>query len=244
LLFFALAYFGARDGQAWAYAAARNSCAFGFASFLLFLGFRYLDPLHALATLLLLPFFVWALLKPPAPRALQSSNLYNSVDWHKSLSGQLCFVAIGMGLIMAGITICRVGTTCVFVHEDLMFMHTTALSLLSHNNHLLPAIAHDRAGFGGSLVTAGIAVILTALHGYRQGEGWVWWMLLISGLPGFISTLAIHFAIGYTNWFHLLPAYIASVMFAAGLTLSYRYLCAQQGPRSFSWRQGQELPPS
>ncbi|MGC5220769.1 hypothetical protein, partial [Escherichia coli] len=83
-------------------------------------------------------------------------------------------------------------------------MHTTAQELLCHNAHLLPAIAHDRAGFGATLVTAGIAVLGIALHGFRQGQGWVWWMLLISGLPGFVSTLAIHACIGYMSFVHLL----------------------------------------
>jgi dihydroorotate dehydrogenase len=229
LLFAALSYFGARTGQHWAYIAARNANAFGFLSFLLFLGFHYLDPLHALATLIMLPLFFWGVLKPPVMRAMRSGNLHNSPAWYAGLQGQLLFVSIGAGLMLAGITICKVGTSTVFVKEDLMFMCTTADHLLAHNDHLLPAIAHDRAGFGGALVTAGIAVLLTSLHGFRQGEGWVWWMLLISGLPGFVSTLAIHYAIGYTNWFHLLPAYIASVMFAAGLCLSYRYLCVERG---------------
>jgi dihydroorotate dehydrogenase len=172
-------------------------------------------------------------------KAMRSSNVYNSRAWYSALFGQLWFVGIGFGLILAGITICRVGTTSVFVPDDLMFMHTTAHQLLGHNDHLLPTIAHDRAGFGGSLFTAGIAVLLTALHGFRQGEGWVWWMLLVSGLPGFVSTLAIHFAIGYTSLFHLLPAYIACVMFVAGLSLSYRYLCVEPGPESLPTRQAE-----
>ncbi len=229
LLFAWLCCFGAREGQHWAYLAARVSCAFGFASFLLFLGFHYLDPLHALVTFLMLPLFLWALIKRPRSRAMRSSNVRNSSAWHKSLIGQLLFVGIGFGLVLAGFTICKVGTSTVFVPEDLMFMGTTAKELLCHNDHLLPTIAHDRAGFGGSLVTAGFAVLLTSLYGFRQGEGWVWWMLLISGLPGFLSTLGIHYAIGYTSFIHLLPAYIATVMFVSGLTLSYRYLCVEPG---------------
>lgn len=229
LMFICLSVFGARKGEHWAYVAARNSCAFGFASFLLFLGFHYLDVLHALVTLIMLPFFLWAVVRPPTCVPMRSSNRFNSAAWKSSLIGQFWFVGIGVGLILAGITICHVGTTTVFVHEDLMFMHTTAQQLLGHNSHLLPAIAHDRAGFGGALVTVGIAVLMTALHGYRQGEGWVWWMLLIAGLPGFVAALSIHFAIGYTNWFHLLPAYIACAMFIAGLAFSYQYLCEEPG---------------
>jgi hypothetical protein len=230
ILYLCLAFFGARAGQRWAYVASRNGCAVGFISFLLFLGFHYLDPLHALATMLLLPFFVWAIAKPPRFGAMRSSNRFNTPAWKNALIGQFWFVCIGTGLVLAGLAICHVGTTTVFVHEDLMFMHTTAETLLAHNSHLLPAIAHDRAGFGGSLVSAGIAVLLTALHGFRQGEGWVWWMLFIGGLPGFLATMCIHFAIGYTNVWHLLPAYIACAMFVAALCFSYRYLCVEPGP--------------
>jgi dihydroorotate dehydrogenase len=230
LLFLGLAFFGARKGNHWAYLAARTSCAFGFISFLLFLGFHYLDPLHTLATLLLLPFYFWAVIKPPPVKPMLSSNLRNSNAWFKGLAGQFWFVGIGCGLILAGIAISSIGITSVFVPDDLRFMHTTAHDLLCHNDRLLPAIAHDRAGFGGSLFTVGVGVLMTALHGFRQGEGWVWWMLLISGLPGFICTLAIHFAIGYTSWFHLLPAYIGFVMFVGGLWLSYPYLCVEPAP--------------
>lgn len=232
LLFAWLSWNGARKGQKWAYVAARASCAFGLASFLLFLGFHYLDPLHALATCLLLPFFLWAVARPPAFRPPCSANLYNSKAWKSGLIGQLLFVGIGIGLLLAGFTICKVGISTVFVPQDLEFMGTSAHELLCSNDHLLPTIAHDRAGFGGSLVTAGVAVLLTALHGFRQGEGWVWWMLLVSGLPGFISTLGIHFAIGYTSFIHLLPAYIATVMFVAGLAASYRYLCTEPGSQA------------
>lgn len=229
ILFFVLSAFGARSGQHWAYQAAMLANAAGFASFLLFLGFHYLDPLHALATLILIPFFIWGLLRPPRMQAMRASNERNTTAWYHSLWGQFWFVCIGAGLILAGLTICKVGTSTVFVPEDLMFMKTTADQLLCHNSHLLPTIAHDRAGFGGALVTAGIGVLLSALHGYRQGEGWLWWMFLIGGLPGFLSTLGIHFAIGYTSFIHLLPAYIAACMFVAGLWLSYKYLCVEPG---------------
>jgi hypothetical protein len=160
-----------------------------------------------------------------------SSNLKNSRAWFNGLFGQFWFVGIGCGLVLAGIAISSIGITTVFVPEDLSFMHTTAHDLLCNNDRLLPAIAHDRAGFGGSLIAIGFGVLMTSLHGFRQGEGWVWWMLLIAGLPGFVATLAIHFAIGYTSWFHLLPAYIGFVMFVAGLWLSYPYLCVEPAPK-------------
>ncbi|HEY9679363.1 MAG TPA: hypothetical protein V6C76_15250 [Drouetiella sp.] len=229
LLFLALSAFGSRIGERWAYQACLYASSFGVFSFLLFLGFHYLDPLHMFVTMLLLPFWAWGAFAKPKFTSMRSSNTHNTEAWRNSLFGQLLFVEIGIGLFLAGCTICYVGTHTVFVAEDLMFMHTTANELLSHNAHLLPAIAHDRAGFGATLVTAGIAVLGTAVQGFRQGEGWVWWMLFIGGLPGFAFTLGIHMHIGYTSFVHLLPAYIASAMFVSGLALSYKYLCVEPG---------------
>lgn len=221
-----LSYFGVRTGKHWAFNALRYSSAMGFITFMLFIGFHYMDPLHTFVNLLLLPFFFWGLFCKPKFVSERSTNLHNDSAWKRSLIGQFLFVGIGAGLILAGIVICGVGVSTVFVPEDLMFMHTNAHHFSEVNPKLMPVIAHDRASFGGGLATIGIGVLLTALHGIRQGEGWIWWMLLLSGLPGFLSTLGIHFAIGYTNWWHLLPAYIAFVMYAVGLYCLYPFLCA------------------
>jgi hypothetical protein len=230
-LFFAcLSLFGARRQQRWAYNCVRVAGFFGFASFLLFLGYHYLDPLHAFVTLLLLPFYVWGLACPPPSRSMPSSNLYNDDAWLRAQWGQCLFVFVGAGLIAAGIAICRIGTSSVLIDQDLAYMHTTASALTMHNPHLLPAVAHDRAGFGGALVTIGIAVFMASMHGFRQGEGWFWWTLLISGLPAFIATLAIHYFIGYTNQMHLAPIYIGFAMYACALWLTYPYLCQRRNP--------------
>lgn len=230
LLFALLAIFGARRGLHWAFNAIAVAGAVGFLSFLLCLGFHYIDPLHAAITLLLLPFFIWGVCMRPRFRAPASSNVLNDRRFINGICGQFLFVCIGAGLVLAGLTICAIATTTVFVPEDLQFMHATAQALTAHNPHLLPAVAHDRAGFGGALLTAGVAVSLIALHGFRQGEGWLWWALLVAGLPPFVATLAIHFFIGYTNFWHLLPVYIGFSMFLAALFLSYQYLCASANP--------------
>ncbi len=77
-----------------------------------------------------------------------------------------------------------------------MFMHTTSATLMADHPHLLPAIAHDRAGFGGALVTVGIAVLTTALHGIRSSAGWVRMSLMFCALPTFVSTLGVHYCMG------------------------------------------------
>jgi dihydroorotate dehydrogenase len=67
---------------------------------------------------------------------------------------------------------------------------------LTHNPRLLPLVAHDRAGFGGALVSDGLGVLLASLWGYRAGARWLWWTLAGAGAPGFIAGIGVHAAVG------------------------------------------------
>jgi hypothetical protein len=51
----------------------------------------------------------------------------------------------------------------VFVHEDLMFMQTTAAALAAANPRLVLLVAHDRATLGGMLLPGGWVFLLPAL---------------------------------------------------------------------------------
>jgi hypothetical protein len=242
VLYWQLAVFGIRRGSRWAWSASLISAAVGFASFFLFLGFGYFDPLHALVSVMLLVFFflalrghaVWQAI-PPAP------DLENDRSWRLSQWGQLLFVLLGTGLIGAGVVIASLGMTSVFVSEDLGFLGNTAATLRIANPHLVPLIAHDRAGMGGALVSAGLAVLLAALWGFQRGNRWLWWMLLFTGTPATLATLAVHLVVGYTNLFHLAPVLALLVLFPVALALCYPYLC-RTGPDAE--RATSKRPPS
>ncbi|MEO8608634.1 MAG: hypothetical protein ABI690_12165 [Chloroflexota bacterium] len=158
-------------------------------------------------------------------------NLTNNRRWLNGQWGQIGFVSIGFGLIVAGLTIAIVGVLHVFVPEDLKFMNTTADVLNAANAHLLPLIAHDRVGFGGNLVSVGAAVMLLALWGFRQGERWVWWTLALGGLPGFIAGIGIHISVGYLDLWHLFPALLAGLLFVLGLIFTFPYLYYPENPK-------------
>lgn len=220
------AVFGLRTGQRWARRAVLLSAAVGFPSFFLFVGFGYFDPLHALATLILFAFFLLGLLVPtPIPCLPSAPDLTNDRAWRLALWGQLLLVAEGIGLTIAGLVIAGVGVTRVFVPEDLEFLQTTAAALQQTNPRLLPLIAHDRAGFGGALASCGVLVLLAALWGFRPGARWLWWGLLGACLPGYTAALAVHYAIGYTDLWHLAPAFVGALVYVVGLALSYPFLC-------------------
>ncbi len=65
--------------------------------------------------------------------------------------------------MLAGAIMCYIGSTSVFVQEDLAYMQTTAAELAAANPKLIPLIAHDRATLGGMLLCAGLAFLLPAL---------------------------------------------------------------------------------
>ncbi|MGW4767465.1 hypothetical protein ACWEO2_05385 [Nocardia sp. NPDC004278] len=89
----------------------------------------------------------------------------------RALVGQLVMIALGVGVFIGGVVISTVGLTFVFGPTDLQFMHTDAATLKSANAHLLPFIAHDRAGFGGALMATTVAIVLLGLWGWWRGMG-------------------------------------------------------------------------
>jgi hypothetical protein len=222
-----LAEFPLRRGEAWSWWLLALTGGMGFGSFLAYLGYGYLDSWHGVATLLLLPVFVWGLLRTRALLPQRSSPQTLLVpgiplDWRSASGlGRICLLGAGVGMILAGATILAVGVTRVFVAQDLEFMHATAADLNAINPRLIPLIAHDRAGFGGGIFTCGILVLASAWcarpsRSLRQ-------VMAIAGTAGFACALGVHFVVGYTDFVHLLPAYAGAMLFLVGVALSRRF---------------------
>jgi hypothetical protein len=114
----------------------------------------------------------------------------------------------------------------VFVPSDLSYMGTSVETLAAANDRLLSFIAHDRAGFGGALVSAGVAVLLIAAWGWERGQAWVWWTLLASAAVGFGAALAIHVGVAYTDFLHVAPIYAGIAFTATSLAFGRRFLTA------------------
>jgi hypothetical protein len=134
----------------------------------------------------------------------------------------LAFVAIGM--ILGGSIIMTVGMTTIFVPQT-WSTQVTVGQLNAINPRLLPLIAHDRAGFGGGTCSGGLAILFSAWCGLRPGARGLWWTFLIAGLIGFSTAILVHPIVGYTNFIHLLPAYIGALAFGAGMCLLWKPVC-------------------
>ncbi|ANC78565.1 hypothetical protein ABE65_017890 [Fictibacillus phosphorivorans] len=224
-MFMQLSYHGIRKGEHWAKKAYVIAAALGFLNIFYFMGFGYFDMLHFVYYLIILPFFLYGLYQSRnLTSGSKGQNLHNTISWKRSQIGQSLFVISGICLLSAGIVISIIGMNGVFVKEDLMFFALTPEQISAFNQNLIPLIAHDRAGFGGALISEGFLLLTIALWGYREGAKWVWWTLLLGGLPGFSTGVGTHFMIGYDNHFHLSPAYLLFVFYFVGLVYSYGYL--------------------
>ncbi len=225
ILYLALSVWGIRAGFHWARVALLTSALVGFFGFFLFLGFGYFDPFHAFVTAVMFQFTLLAMQASydTAPR-IPVADLHNDRAWRMHQWGQLLYVLHGGAIIVAGIVISSVGVTTVFVQDDLDFMGTTAETLQSFNRQLVPMIAHDRASFGSMLISCGLVVLLSSLWGFRRGTAWLWWAILLAGSVAYVSTIAVHLAVGYTSLKHLLPAYAGLGVLFLSSALSHAYL--------------------
>lgn len=247
VLYLWLAEFPLRDGEAWSWWTLAVSGFAGFGSFLTYLGYGYLDTWHGAATLVLLPCFVGGLWlqRHHATSREQSQVSWRSLvfpnevtDWRSRAGiGRACLLVSACGMIGAGFTIQFIGMTSVFVPTDLAFMGISRVQLDAINPRLIPLIAHDRAGFGGAVATAGLLTLASVWYG-RPARG-LWQMLLIGGIAGWSTSVTVHPAIGYTDTLHLAPAVMGASLYFVGLFLVRRTMC---GEKRFQ-RAGLRQPP-
>jgi hypothetical protein len=143
----------------------------------------------------------------------------NSFDLHTAPGlGRALLLLSSVGISIAGLTIMMVGMTSVFVSQDLEFIGMTRAAVSAVNPRLVPLIAHDRAGFGGALLSFGVAMLGCVRHA-RPSRA-LWQALAVCGVAGFGTAVGVHPAIGYVSATHVGPAVLACVMFVAGLALA------------------------
>lgn len=230
-LYLYLATLPLRRGEPWAWWALLLSGAAGFASFLAYLGYGYLDRWHGVATLILLPIFIGGMVLtrrslqvPAAISALRESGM--PWPWRSARgAGRALLLTTAACIMLGGTIITFVGMTSVFVPSDLVFLGLSSEALHAVNPRLVPLIAHDRAGFGGAVFCCGLTMLLCLWCGTPSRA--LWQTVLIAGTAGFGTAIAIHFPIGYTTFIHLAPAYLGALMFAAGLVLTRAAMAGQ-----------------
>ncbi len=225
ILYSSFAWFSMRRGEKWAKEAVCYSALFGFINFFAFLFYDYFDVFHAFVTACLMQIFLLCVYADlPKLKKVNKPSPKNDRVWRMSLWSQALFVTQGLGLILAGLVITYFGATEVFVPQDLEYLGQPSDLIRAFHKNLVPLIAHDRCTFGGMLVSSGICILMSALHGFERGRSWLWWVYIFSGFPPYLITLWVHLDIGYVNQFHLAPVYIGIALLIGGLALGAPYL--------------------
>jgi hypothetical protein len=223
-LYLWLIHFPLRARRPWAWWTLLLSNLAGFASFLAYLGFGYLDTWHALATLCLLPCFAVGLARAflalDRPRGIKALLRLAPLPPLTTAAGvgRRLLLATAAVMTAAGLTITLVGMTTVFVPQDLAFMDTTVARLNALNPRLIPLIAHDRAGFGGAVFNVGFVILACAACSPPARH--LWQALAIAGGIGFATAITIHPLVGYNNPVHLAPACLGAAAYATAVLLT------------------------
>ncbi|MEE4422379.1 hypothetical protein [Streptomyces bugieae] len=230
-LYTGLAVGGIRRGWPWAREVYLLSGVIGFPTLFYFLATGFVEPLHTATTIALFPMFVAAVRRTPHAPRWRLAPEGPEPERRRALVGQLLLIVTGAGLFVGGAVISVVGLTGVFVPTDLAFLGTSAQTLETVSPRLVPFIAHDRAGFGGALMAAAVAIVLLSAWGWRRGEAWVFWTLVAAAAAGFLPAVVVHGAIHYLDFIHLAPVYFGIAMTGTGLLLARPYLCARASAR-------------
>jgi hypothetical protein len=188
----------------------------GFTSFLAYLGYGYLDTWHAAVSSILLASWsaglVLTRLSCPVAQAAPPPE--------RNHRGYRLLLGSALALVAAGTVILTVGTTLVFVPQDLAYMGITPGELDAINPRLIPLIAHDRAGFGGAVACCGVTMAGCLVHGW--GRRGLLSVLGLAGAIGYGTAIFVHPAIGYNDWVHIGPAVLGAAVFCFGWCVACR----------------------
>lgn len=172
VLYLWLVSFPLADRQAWAWWTLVLTGILGFGTFLAYLGYGYLDTWHGIGTLILLPVFGAGIVRS---RALVAGSSFRALlvpgavlEISRPAVGRVVLLLGAAGTFAAGIIILALGTTDVFVPEDLEFIGLSASELRAISPKLVSLIAHDRAGFGGAAATVGLTTLLSLFCAHRR----------------------------------------------------------------------------
>ena len=209
-----LVAFPLSSGRRWAWNTFAITGIIGFGTAASYLPTGYFDSWHGIGMLLLAPVFAVGLYKS---RELIAHDQVALVGRLAALTwGRRMVVATGLGLAVSAVIILIIGMTTTFVPSDLAFIGVDADGLDAINERLVPLVAHDRVGFSGGVLVGGLLIGAAGLFG--EGRA-VRSAVAIAGISGFGLAVWVHFAVGYTDPFHLAPSIVGPVALYAGLAM-------------------------
>jgi hypothetical protein len=136
--------------------------------------------------------------------------------------GRPLLVAVAGALAFAGGFTVFLAASGEFLPQDLRYLGMTADELCAVAScRVADFMVHDRAAFGGTLLGLGVMYLWLTVFPLSRGEGWAWWVWMVSGVLGF-STFLAYIGYGYLDTWHGIGTLLLAPVFVAGMVLSRR----------------------
>lgn len=223
LLYLFMAQVLLRQGAVWAWWGFLLSGYLGVSSFLSYFLTDYLDVWHGFGSVGLMLTITLGLVTsfPTLPRPRSISQIWPK-DLFATLAspftiGRLILSVWAFGMMVGGFLVLETGVVRVFVPEDLQFMRSSIDALRQINPQVIPFVAHDRIGFGGALISCGVAALGCIWHGLKPGGRWALAVLCGAWFMQTVTAIGVHPLVGYNSLWHLFPFLVMDSAFLVGL---------------------------
>jgi hypothetical protein len=153
-------------------------------------------------------------------------------DWLSDGTGLLSVAALG--LLAAGLFAWFLAVTDQLLPHDLAWLSITEDELRRvADGRLVHFMAHDRAAFGGTLISIAVLDLWLIRVPLAAGRAWAWWTLALAGAVGFLSFLT-YLGTGYLDTWHGLATLVLLPLYALGLAATRGTLEAPLGLRALA----------
>jgi hypothetical protein len=100
--------------------------------------------------------------------------------------------------------------------------------IIAFSPSLAHYVGHLHLAVSGFLAALGLAVVLLAMYGIRQGQMWAWVAAVAAPVLALAVALPAHYPNGFDTLGHLGLIYLDAVILVAGAFLAYRGLQSPQ----------------
>src|SRR4051794_24436016 len=131
--------------------------------------------------------------------------------------GRGLLTVTALGILAAGVFGWFLAVTDQLLPQDLAWLSISEAHLRSiADGRVVDFMSHDRAAFGGTLVSIGVLYLWLIRFPLAEGRAWAWWLLAVGGSIGFLSFLS-YLGTGYLDTWHGLATLVLLPLFVVGL---------------------------
>lgn len=154
--------------------------------------------------------------------------------WSPAGISRMLLTIWALGYLCGGVAIAVLGSTAVFVAEDLDYLCIQPASYGALNfADTLKSISIDRTRFGVGLLATGLLLLPGVWHGIRPGDRSLLRIGIAVVAVDLLTVIGFHYVIGYTAFTHLVPFIAKDAAFILGAKRLHRVTIGTDSSREF-----------